>query len=116
VSQLVYEPSRDPDLPGGLYLKTRVAQGDWGRPWKIDIWFLDDITIERKLGDMLRFHARLTPALRALILNYKQSILTPELRTPMGSGYWIYRAVLDDGLRDFKDISAYLRSHDIQFD
>ena len=114
VIQLVFEPSRDPDLPGGLYLKARVDWGDWGRPWKIDIWFLDEMVIERKLGEMHRFQARLTPALCELILNYKQTILTSEKRTPMGSGYWIYRAVLDEGLRSFEAIGAYLRVHGIE--
>lgn len=114
VIQLVFEPSRDPDLPGGLYLKARVEWGDWGRPWKIDIWFLDDAVIERKLGEMRRFQAQLTPALRELILNYKQSILTSEKRTPMGSGYWIYRAVFDEGLRSYEAIGAFLRGHGIE--
>jgi hypothetical protein len=116
VVQAVYEPSDDPDLPGGLYFKLRVAWGEWIRPWKIDIWFLDDAIIERKLADMRRFQAALTPDLRHLILRYKDSVLTPEGRTPMYSGYWIYRAVLDEGLRDFREISAYLSAHGIQID
>jgi hypothetical protein len=114
VIELVFQPSRDPDLPGGLYLKPRVAWGDWGRPWKIDIWFLEEVIIERKLSEMRRFQAGLTPELRSLILSYKQSILTAERRTPMGSGYWIYRAVLEDGLRGFDELSAYLRAHQVE--
>lgn len=116
IVQAVYQPSNDPDLPGGLYFKLRVAWGEWGRPWKLDIWFLDEAIIERKLTDTRRFQAALSPDLRQLILRYKASVLTPEGRTPMYSGYWIYRAVLDEGLRDFGAISAYLIAHGIKLD
>jgi hypothetical protein len=104
----------DPLVANGLYLKPRILWGDWGRPWKIDVWSLDYPLIERKLIEMHRFQSLLTPTLRERILNYKTAHLTPEGRTPMYSGYFIYKAVLEEGLTEDEEISAYLRMHGIQ--
>ncbi len=114
VFQVVFEKSTTPDLPGGLYLKPRIAYGDWGRPWKIDIWSLDDAVIEEKMRDMVRWREILTERLRAQILAYKYSVLTALHRTPMYSGYFICRAFLDEGLSDFGDVTRYLIDNGIQ--
>ena len=72
VSQVVFEKTDDPVLmPEGLYLKPRLKFGDWGRPWKIDIWSLDEAVILEKMVDMRRFQAKLTPELRQQTLEYK---------------------------------------------
>lgn len=109
VTQVVFERSDDPELlPEGLYLKPRVRYGDWGRPWKIDIWSLQETVIQEKMADMYHFNAGLTSELRAQILRYKLSILTPEKRTPMYSGYYIYKAFIDLGLTDDESVTRYL--------
>jgi hypothetical protein len=114
VFQVIFEKSTTPDLPGGLYLKPRIAHGDWGRPWKIDIWSLDDAVIDEKMRDMYRWREELTEAMRAQILAYKYSVLTALNRTPMYSGYFIYKAFLDEGLSDFGDVTRYLIDSGIQ--
>ena len=114
VTQVVYEPSGDPRLPGGLYLKPRIAWGNWGRPWKIDIWFIDEAIIDRQRIEMRHFQQAMTPELRRLILDYKNAMLTPEGRTPMNSGYWIYQAFMDEGLRDFEQVTQYLSASGIK--
>jgi hypothetical protein len=116
VTQVIFEKSSDPDLPDGLYLKPRIAWGNWGRPWKIDIWSLSDEVFDRKQADMQRFQSRITPPLRELILQYKASIMTSQNRTPMYSGYWIYRATLEEGLTDFQQLTAYLIAHGIRME
>jgi hypothetical protein len=108
VFQVIFEKSRTADLPGGLYLKPRIDYGAWGRPWKIDIWSLEDGVIEDKMRDMLRFKREMTAELRERILRYKVSILTADLRTPMYSGYYVYRAFIDEGLTDFDGVTRYL--------
>jgi hypothetical protein len=113
VIQVVYEPSRDPSLPGGRYLKPRIQYGDWGRPWKVDIWSVDPQIIQRQIAPMLRFKERMTPALREKILRYKLSVLTAGHRTPMHSGFFIYQAFIDEGLEDFAAVTAYLRQNGI---
>jgi hypothetical protein len=108
VQQVVFEKSDLPDLPGGLYLKVRVAFGDWERLWKIDIWSISETLIEEKQREMERLSQKMTPELREQIILYKVSLLTSENRTPMFSGYPIYKAFLDEGLRDWVQVTQYL--------
>lgn len=114
VFQVVFEKSRDMRLPGGLYLKLRIDYGDWGRPWKIDIWSLEEQVLDEKMEDMVRYKLGMTDLLRKQILEYKYSVLTPANRTPMYSGYFIYKAFIDEGLSDFAEVTRYLVDHGIQ--
>ncbi len=109
VSQIVYEKSDDQvNMPEGLYLKTRVIYGEWGRPWKIDLWSMAENVIQRKMEDMHHFKQKMAPSLRQQIIRYKLSVLTTQRRTPMYSGYYIYKAFIDEGLTDFERVSQYL--------
>jgi hypothetical protein len=114
VYQVVFEKSRTAALPGGLYLKPRIEYGQWGRPWKIDIWSLEDEVIDEKMADMLRFKQEMTAEVKERILRYKYSILTENHRTPMYSGYHICKAFIDEGLTDFGEVTQYLLEHGIR--
>jgi len=116
VHEIVFQKSGLPALPGGLYLKARVEVGDWGRPWKIDIWSLDEALIADKMADMQRFRAMMTPELKRQIVNYKLSILTAEQRTPRFSGFFVCKAFLDEGLSDHDQVTQYLIDHGIDMD
>jgi len=114
VTQVVFERSDDLILlPGGLYLKPRIRYGNWGRSWKIDIWSLDDDIISSKMAEMEHFCSRLTPELRQKIIEYKLSIMTAQLRPPAYSGYYIYKAFIDEGLVEFESVTRYLTGHGI---
>lgn len=113
VRHFTFDKNSLADLPGGLFFRPIVHFGDWERPWKIDIWSIEQDIIDAKLSEVQRLRALLTPELRALILNFKDSVLTTEGRTPVLSGYRIYCAVLDEGLRQPEAIRAYLRQHGI---
>jgi hypothetical protein len=115
VIQVVSEPSVDgADLPGDRYLKARIRYGDWGRPWKLDMWSLPDDVIRCKMAEMEHFRAKISPELRVKIIQYKFAILTPQHRTPKYSGYYIYKAFIDEGLEDFDQVSCYLVQNSIQ--
>lgn len=116
VYQVIFEKSRQADLPGGLYLKPRIEYGNWGRPWKIDIWSLDDQVIDAKMVDMIRFREEMTSQIRERILQYKCSVLTRSHRTPMYSGYYVYKAFLDECLTDFGEVTQYLVEQGIRMD
>ncbi len=114
VTEVVFQRSRLPDLPGGLYLKPRIAYGEWGRPWKVDIWSVSEAIIAQKAEEMQRMKAAMTSSLREQIIRYKCSILTQTGRTPMYSGYLICRAFIDEGLTDFGQVTRYLIARGIQ--
>jgi hypothetical protein len=114
VFQVVFERSQMARLPGGLYLKPRIAYGAWERPWKVDIWSLAEDLINAHIAELDRLKAALTADLREQIVRYKYSILTAGGRTPMLSGYHIYRAFIDEGLTDFVAVTRYLVEQGIQ--
>lgn len=114
VSQVVFEKGSLPSLPGGLYLKARVNYGNWGRPWKVDIWSIEPELIETRRSEIEHFQGKMTPELRKQIILYKDSLITSEHRTPMFSGYFIYKAFLDEGLRDPIQVTQYLVKQGIQ--
>lgn len=108
VTRVTYENEDHPILPGGLFLNLRVNLGDWGRLWKVDIWWLEEDLIHEKIRIMQRFKQLLTPDLREQIIRYKTSLLNNLGRTPRFSGYFVYKAFLDEGLRDPADVTGYL--------
>jgi len=113
VIRVTFENEEHSILPGGLYLNLRVNIGDWGRPWKVDIWWLDKKLIQEKKEIMQRFKQLLTPDLREQIIRYKASLINSAGRTPQFSGYFVYKAFLDEGLRDPAEITGYLVANGI---
>ena len=101
------------NLPKGLYWGVRLDTGNWPVPWKIDVWATNDTEFTRNQELMKRLSGELTPEARKLIVEIKHSVLTPEGRTPQGSGYYIYEAVLFKGLRTPREVRQYVREHGI---
>ena len=101
------------ELKDGLYIKPEIEYGDWGRLWKIDIWALPEDVLAEKRREMESLKARMSSEERVLILDTKYRLLTEERRTPMFSGIYIYRAVIDEGMRDLDSILGYLRENGI---
>ena len=94
-------------FPKGLYWGARIRKNE-EYTWKLDIWSLPLDIIDQNLSELKRIEAKLTPASRELILLVKNQLLTPEGRTPSLSGYPIYCAIVDEGLRSISEIKDYL--------
>ena len=101
------------ELKDGLYLKPVVAHGNWERPWKIDIWSLHPSVAAAKQKELEDLKTRMTARHHEVILDTKLRLLTDKGRTPMFSGIYIYKAVIDDGLERLEDVSARLRANGI---
>ncbi len=101
------------DLRDGFYLKPEIAFGDWGRLWKIDIWSLPEPVRAKQHEEMNALKRRMTAAHRAIILDTKYRLLADEGRTPMYSGLFIYRAVIDLGMTQQAAIDEYLADNGI---
>ena len=54
LDQVEFEKPNEPRLPGSLYFKLRIVHGDWGRPWKIDIWSLSHSQLASGRKEMQR--------------------------------------------------------------
>jgi len=100
-------------LKDGLYLKPVVEHGNWERPWKIDIWSLPPSVAAAKQAELEDLKTRMTARHRAVILETKFRLLTDEGRTPMFSGIYIYKAVIDHGLERLEEIATSLRANGI---
>lgn len=97
----------------GLYLGPKFTYGNWGRPWKLDIWAVSASFRAAKEAELSDLKVRMTPAQRDRILQTKFRLLTDEGRTPVFSGIFIYRAVIDHQLEDHREIVEFLRANDI---
>ena len=113
VKRLRYLRGGSGELSDGLYMKPEIEYGKWGRLWKIDIWALPISVLEAKRREMEGLKARMTPRHRAIILDTKYRLLTDEKRTPMYSGIFIYRAVINEGLADMDSIVSFLRENGV---
>lgn len=114
VTQMKFQKWAPDELPGGRYAQARIHHGDWGREWKMDVWSVDEEVAKRQLAEQEGFRRKLTPTLREQILRYKYSILNKDHRTPVFSGYFIYKAFLDEAMTDFDDVTRYLIANGIE--
>jgi hypothetical protein len=96
----------DPAYPDGLYLGLRYRPVP-GRDWNLDIWFVDDPDRQPDLAAAEAIPGLLTPDTRIAILEIKQALADdpPVRRVP---SYYVYTAVLDDGVQTAEQFSEWL--------
>lgn len=89
----------DPDYPDGVYLGVKSRPFP-DQDWNCDLWFVDAPDRQPDLADLSSLAPRLTRETRAAIVGIKQEWAhRPEYGHQVRS-VDIYRAVLDDGVRD----------------
>lgn len=97
-------------VPKGIFLQYRIDNGV--RLWKVDIWAIEDRQmLLETMQEAKKFKTAMTPEQRNTILLAKHRLAAPFGRTPVGSSYLIYKAVLDEGLNDIDEIIAYIKKH-----
>lgn len=91
--------NREPDAyPDGLYLGVECVSA--GATWNLDIWFLDEPERQSSTAHLTTLRPRLTDESRVAIIEIKRAWADrPEYGTTVKS-FDVYRAVLDDGVRD----------------
>lgn len=102
-----------PAFPVGICLGIKLGS-DWSKFWKLDIWVVSNAVREQNKANLQQVLDTLTPETKELILDMKQKLMTPAGRTPSMSGYFLYQAVLHEGLRDENKIRSYLREHGVK--
>ena len=101
-------------VPKGYYLQVKIEVPS-GNIWQVDIWTLSDKRVlDKLLNETNILKSKIDPKTRALILKTKNAILRPDGSTPSFSSYYIYKAILEEGLKGLKDIKAYLVQNGIK--
>ncbi|RBQ17637.1 hypothetical protein DP939_24400 [Spongiactinospora rosea] len=95
----------DPLYPDGLYLGVRYRCPD-GNDWTLDIWFVDEPERQPSTVHLGTIRPRLTDERRVAILRIKRGLAARG--GPRVSGYDIYVAVLDEGVRTLDDFDRRL--------
>jgi hypothetical protein len=78
-----------------------------GLYWKVDLWLLEDAEPSRQF--MEKLFAQMTPAHKELIMHYKNMWTKAYGRPPQMASYFLYQAVVFEGLKEEADILQYLR-------
>ncbi len=97
-----------PHWPKGMCLAAKIDFPDLGGIWKFDIWSLqdEDFRKNRQLLDQLQ--TALTESTRKLILEMKHLLMQKEGRVPKMGSYWLYQAILIQGLSEKQAILDFL--------
>ncbi|MGW5676032.1 hypothetical protein ACWEV4_13285 [Streptomyces sp. NPDC003860] len=100
--------NREPDAyPNGLYLGVECVSS--GATWNLDVWFLDEPERQPSTAHLTTLRPRLTDRTRAAIIDIKRAWADrPEYGTTIKS-FDVYRAVLDDGVRDPAQFETWAR-------
>jgi hypothetical protein len=102
-------------IPKGIYMQVKYRLN--GCVWQIDIWWLENKEeLDKQLKETAELKSKInsSPDIKKLILQVKHSIKRPDGSTPSYSGYYIYKAILDKGLKDIDSIKKYIESQNVK--
>lgn len=101
-----FRKSQNPNTPKGLYIGTKIDND--GKEWKIDLWFISP----RKPGaenynDWIK--DKLTNSNRGIILKIKNEIYKNPKYAKEIFSIDIYKAVIENGIKDLESFKEYLK-------
>ena len=100
-------------MPHAQHVQVRTNLRAERAKWKIDIWVLGRHVIAEEQAQIDSIKARLDDSSRKEIIELKKALLQPNGFTPKYSGIYIYKAFLDEGIRDLAALKQHLRSKGI---
>ncbi|RLP77465.1 hypothetical protein D9V32_03185 [Mycetocola tolaasinivorans] len=90
----------DPSYPDGIYLRL-VARAATGHDWSLDIWFVDEPGRQPDLAHLATIGPRIDVEAQAAILTIKRYLAEhPHPHPERIPSFDVYRAVLNDGVRE----------------
>jgi hypothetical protein len=107
-------------LPKGLCIGAQIADPALQdifpqQPyWKVDFWILEEKDFEENRQFMAQLMKKMTPAHKTLIMGYKEDWTKQWGRPPQLGSYFLYQAVVFEGLKDEEDILKYLRENNVK--
>jgi len=101
-------------LPKGFYWGIKYKSSCSGKMWKIDLWAVDGNVVQQNEIYANKILEILDDEKKRIIINTKYSLLNKEGKTPDGSGYYIYEAVLFEDIREQTKILNYLRLKNVK--
>ncbi|WAL67786.1 hypothetical protein ORV05_08440 [Amycolatopsis cynarae] len=99
----------DPAYPDGLYLGVKYRSPE-GKDWNLDIWFVDEPARQPDLAHLETFPPRLTDETRKTVLAIKNAWADNAGYGSEVTGYDIYTAVLDHGVRSPRQFEEWRRA------
>lgn len=103
-----------PTMPIGLYCGVHYHYE--GEVWKIDIWYLPEKEYTTNQLFTQRILSKLTPELRETILKWKFYFMGNDSRMPHLLSYYLYQAILLQGLHEEAQIKHFLKENGVQLD
>ncbi|TVT60212.1 hypothetical protein FNH05_04715 [Amycolatopsis rhizosphaerae] len=99
----------DPAYPDGLYLGVKYRSPE-GKDWNLDIWFVDEPARQPDLAHLETFPQRLTDETRKIVLAIKNAWADNAGYGSEVTGYDVYTAVLDHGVRSLRQFEEWRRA------
>lgn len=97
-----------PDRPQGIYCGIKYLKSK-DTFWKIDIWFLPESSAEDVVEEVKN---KLTDETREIILTIKNEMREKTKHGKEVSGMDVYKAVLDNGVKNLEEFKGYLEKQD----
>lgn len=105
-------------LPKGLCIGAQISDSALKELnqsyWKIDFWILEEKDFEQNKEFMAQLKEKMTPAHKKLIMHYKEDWTQRWGRPPQLASYFLYQAVVFEGLKDEDSILVYLRQNHVK--